>query len=450
MEAVLNGPFGRVSLGPQPLTIGRTPDNQLILAEPKVSSHLAEIRPQGQDYALVDLGSTNGTFVNDQRLASNQPRTLRSGDVIVIGDTRFTYDKPGVSEIAPTVSAGSWQGNNFSNTPAGAPSSPTHTAYSPDAQQAGAYPPPPPVSAGYAQPDYMQDSPYYGAPVSSYGADAGAGVYQAPPPPPAYAGVQPPAYPQGDPYAGVQPPAYPQGAPYAPAPAVPPVPRPNRRRLGIILGAAGGVVVIAIVLFVVIGFLNRATPTATLNAYCNALMGGDYQSAYNQLSNSQHSIQTEAQFAANFSTSKVTNCSVSNVNDSAGTGTIAYTLSNGVSLTADETLINENGAWKINSERPRSTPTLTLATFCNAVKTGDYQTAYNQLSATEQSGITEAQMAASLSSNPVTKCTVSNVNDTAGTGTINYTFSNGNTSVIAYTLINDNGTWKINSGKQTG
>ncbi len=51
MEAALNGPFGQVTLGATPLTIGGTPDNQLVLADASVSSHHAEIRPQGQDYA---------------------------------------------------------------------------------------------------------------------------------------------------------------------------------------------------------------------------------------------------------------------------------------------------------------------------------------------------------------------------------------------------------------
>jgi hypothetical protein len=82
------------------------------------------------------------------------------------------------------------------------------------------------------------------------------------------------------------------------------------------------------------------------------------------------------------------------------------------------------------------------------LKSGDYQTAYNQFSSAAQSRETEAQFAASLTADKVTSCTVSNVNDTVGTGTISYTFADGSTSVIDYTLINDNGTWKIDSGKQ--
>ena len=542
MKAVLNGPFGQVDLGPNPLTIGRTPGNQLVLAEPKVSSHHAEIRPQGQDYAIVDLGSTNGTFVNDQRLTSNVPNVLRAGDTIVIGDTRFTYEVTGMSASDPTVYAGSRQGNDPPYTPTVAAPVPPYTGYGADAQQPGAYQPPPPsVSPGYEQASYPQASPYYGAPVSGYGADAQPGAYQPPPPPPAYVGSQPSGYPQGASYPG------------APAPVVPPAQRPNRRGLWIILGAIGGLVVIAIILFAVIGYVNRSTPTKTLNAFCtalkggdyqtafnqldsglqsklgpegtfaagyasngglgkitdctvtnvddgagtgtinytlgqgnrlvvdykladengsskitsqqprstptltlttfcNALKGGDYQTAYNQYSSAIQSQETEAQFAefgAILSSNKVTSCTLSNVNDTAGTGTVSYTVANGGSLVGDYTLVNENNTWKIKTEQLHSAPALTLANFCYALKTGDYQTAYNQLSSRQQSLGSEAQFAASISSNMVTACTLSNVNDTAGTGTISYTFAQGNTSVIAYTLIMENGTWKIDSGQQT-
>jgi|GEM_PF-408709 len=535
MEAIINGPFGQIKLGLHPLTIGRTPGSQLVLTEPKVSSYHAEIRPQGQDYAIVDLGSTNGTFVNGQRLTSNQPNVLRPGDTVFIGDTRFTYEVPGVSETEPTIYAGSRQEDNFPNTPAVAASSPYYTGYGADAQQQSAYQPPRPVSPGYEQAGYQQGSSHSGAPVSDYSADAGPGAYQALPSPPVYTDFQPSGYPQGASYPGT------------PAPITSPTPRPNRRRLWIILSAIGGLVVIAIVLFAIIGYVNRTTPAMSLNAFCNALKSGDYQtayhqlssglqskfgseanfaagyasngglgkitnctvsnindgagtgsinfttaqgnrwasdfkladengspkifsqqprsaptvtlgnycgdleagdyqSAYNQLSSSQQSLETETRFAANFSSNKVSNCSVSNVNDTAGTGTISYTLANGVSLTADYTLVNENSAWKIKGEQLHSTPTLTLATYCNALKVADYQTAYNQFSSSLQSRETEAQyaqFAAILISNAVTSCTMSNVNDTAGTGTVNYTFANGGTLRSDYTLVNENSVWKI-------
>ena len=92
MEAALIGPLGRIVLGITKVTIGRAPDNTLVLGDSKVSSHHAEIRPEGQYYSLVDLGSTNGTFVNDQRVNSGVPHRLQSGDTIRVGDTRFTFE----------------------------------------------------------------------------------------------------------------------------------------------------------------------------------------------------------------------------------------------------------------------------------------------------------------------------------------------------------------------
>src|SRR5216684_3781489 len=399
MKAVLNGPFGQVELGPTPLTIGRTPGNQLVLAEPKVSSLHAEIRPQGQDYAIyaiVDLGSTNGTFVNGQRLTSNVPSLLHAGDIVGIGDTRFTYDVPGMSEIDPTVYAGSKQGNDSSYAPtATAPLTP-YTGYGADIQQPGAY--------------------------------------QVPPPPPAYVGSQPYGYPQGPSYPG--------------APVAAPTHRPNRRGLWIILGALGGLVVIGLVLFGVIAYVTRSTPTKSLNAFCNALKSSDYQSAYNQLSSGlQSKFGAEAQFAAGYASNegmgKITDCTVTSVDDGAGTGTINYTLGQGSKLIVDYKLADENGGSKITSQQPRSTPTLTLNTFCTDLKAGDYQGAYNQLSSAAQSQETESQFASNFATNKVSNCTVNNVNDTAGTGTISYTYSNGVSLVADYTLVSENGTWKI-------
>src|SRR5260370_23282897 len=174
-----------------------------------------------------------------------------------------------MAAIGPSDYAASKQGNDSSYTPTAA--SPSYTGYGAHVQQPGAYQvPPPPVSPGYEQESYPQASPYYGAPVSGYGADVQPGAYQPPPPPPAYVGSQPSGYPQGPSYPG--------------APVAAPTHRPNRRGLWIILGALGGLVVIGLVLFGVIAYVNRSTPTKSLNAFCNALKSGGYQSAYNQFS----------------------------------------------------------------------------------------------------------------------------------------------------------------------
>ncbi|MEO6892770.1 MAG: FHA domain-containing protein, partial [Ktedonobacteraceae bacterium] len=107
MEATLNGPFGQTTLGSGAVTFGRAPDNQLSLNDAQASSHHAEIRPEGQGYAIIDKGSTNGTFVNEQRINSNVPRLLNAGDRIRIGGTVFTYETSGGSFAEKTILAGS-------------------------------------------------------------------------------------------------------------------------------------------------------------------------------------------------------------------------------------------------------------------------------------------------------------------------------------------------------
>ena len=74
------------------VTIGRSRDNQLVVDDPQVSSHHAEICPTGQGYVIADLNSANGTFVNGQRLVGNSPRPLYSNDKIGIGNTTFVYN----------------------------------------------------------------------------------------------------------------------------------------------------------------------------------------------------------------------------------------------------------------------------------------------------------------------------------------------------------------------
>src|SRR5215471_18460293 len=99
MAASLLGPSGQTSLGMALLTIGRSSDNQLVLKDIQVSAHHAIIRFEGQMYIVVDIGSTNGTFVNNQRIDRNTPRSLTVGDVIRVGQTILTFE---ISETAAT------------------------------------------------------------------------------------------------------------------------------------------------------------------------------------------------------------------------------------------------------------------------------------------------------------------------------------------------------------
>lgn len=332
MEAALNGPTGRIIIGPADMTIGRLSGNQLVVNDPKASSHHAEIRSTGQGYNLTDLGSTNGTFVNEQRLATGVPYALNPGDRVRIGDTTYTYEISGAAPIAPTVYGSPAQ----ANTP----------GYDPTVAAANPY--------GDNSPGY-NPTVAAGSPYGIY--DAGAPAAYPPPAPQAYQAANyqaPPAYPPlyGDPAQ----PAYVPPAPGVPVPGIPPA-RQSRRTLWIILGIVGGVLVVGIIACVALVAAFASTPTKTLQSYCDAFKSGDYQSAYNQLSSSLQSQVTESQFANVEDTSirplgGVSSCNVSNVNQSgsSATGTITYTFGDGKSGPVPYTLVDENNTWKISRE----------------------------------------------------------------------------------------------------
>lgn len=70
------------------LTIGRDSSSHLTLPDLKrvVSKQHAELRWEGGAYKIVDLGSKNFTYLNDQRLQSGKPYEVHFGDAIKIGD----------------------------------------------------------------------------------------------------------------------------------------------------------------------------------------------------------------------------------------------------------------------------------------------------------------------------------------------------------------------------
>jgi hypothetical protein len=70
--------------------IGRSGDCDIRLDDANVSRRHAEVRRIGDGYSVVDLGSTNGTEVNGQRI---QETALMNGDVISVGTTRITFER---------------------------------------------------------------------------------------------------------------------------------------------------------------------------------------------------------------------------------------------------------------------------------------------------------------------------------------------------------------------
>jgi hypothetical protein len=71
-----------------PVSIGRSRVNEIHLDDVTVSGQHCRIIPEKGKHVLYDLGSTNGTFVNDKKV---QKAVLSQGDIIKVGETYFLY-----------------------------------------------------------------------------------------------------------------------------------------------------------------------------------------------------------------------------------------------------------------------------------------------------------------------------------------------------------------------
>ena len=84
-------------------TIGRVEDNMFQIAEPSVSSHHAEVLLRGNDVVIKDLDSTNGTFINGEKIAE---RVLQPGQTLRLGNVELRLETsapapPGTPAPAP-------------------------------------------------------------------------------------------------------------------------------------------------------------------------------------------------------------------------------------------------------------------------------------------------------------------------------------------------------------
>ena len=67
-------------------TVGRASDNDLVLRDPEVSRYHARLEPDGTGWRAVDLGSTNGTWVNGSRI---DRAAITAGDELSFGEIHF-------------------------------------------------------------------------------------------------------------------------------------------------------------------------------------------------------------------------------------------------------------------------------------------------------------------------------------------------------------------------
>jgi hypothetical protein len=84
------------------ILLGRDLANDITIGDPEVSRRHARFFMRDDNVFVEDLGSTNGTFLNSERISS--PKQLRVGDVITLGENVvLVFEKPSVDLDATTV-----------------------------------------------------------------------------------------------------------------------------------------------------------------------------------------------------------------------------------------------------------------------------------------------------------------------------------------------------------
>ncbi|MDB4938090.1 MAG: hypothetical protein JWP87_5062 [Labilithrix sp.] len=85
------------------IVIGRGSGSDVRLPDPSISTRHATIRATGNDYAIVDEGSTNGTWVGGVKLLPQSPRVVKSGDLVRVGRVWLELT---IGQKAPTPDLG--------------------------------------------------------------------------------------------------------------------------------------------------------------------------------------------------------------------------------------------------------------------------------------------------------------------------------------------------------
>ncbi len=158
-----------VRRGPQPnqtydltkdiITVGRDITNDIVINDPEASRHHMRLTRGAGGFTLEDLGSTNGTFINGQRLTGAKP--LNPGDMIGMGETvTLGYERIQPAREEPAEA----------QAPSPYAPQPTRAAYDEPEPEA------PFAPAGQAYPQRQPQPPAYGpsydeAPAPPYGSE---------------------------------------------------------------------------------------------------------------------------------------------------------------------------------------------------------------------------------------------------------------------------------------
>ena len=85
-------PKEQISITREPVVIGRLSNSDVVLSDSNVSRRHAELKRDGGDWVVVDLGSTNGTLVNGKLAREHR---LKDGDRLTIGTSEMTFKEGG-------------------------------------------------------------------------------------------------------------------------------------------------------------------------------------------------------------------------------------------------------------------------------------------------------------------------------------------------------------------
>ena len=74
-------------------TIGRGAKSKITIMDPFLSTIHAQFKKDNSGFSIIDNGSTNGTFVNGEKI-NNEPCALKTGDLIKMGQLIFIFVEP--------------------------------------------------------------------------------------------------------------------------------------------------------------------------------------------------------------------------------------------------------------------------------------------------------------------------------------------------------------------